>query len=139
MTIRWLLLLTFLVLTPVACAPKAPPLRGAIVPVRLPGATLPPLHRKLVFLWEYTDESVRARCEATLALGTVSETIQVSGIRCERCVGRLAGALRGHDGLEYANANLMGQVQLQWDDERTNRDAILAALSRAGFRELEAV
>ncbi|HEY9450946.1 MAG TPA: hypothetical protein VIQ60_14440 [Gemmatimonadaceae bacterium] len=61
MTIRWLLLLTFLVLTPVACAPKAPPLRGAIVPVRLPGATLPPLHRKLVFLWEYTDESVRAQ------------------------------------------------------------------------------
>jgi copper chaperone CopZ len=65
-----------------------------------------------------------------------SETIQVSGIRCERCVGRLAGALRGHDGLEYANANLMGQVQLEWDDERTDRDAILAALSRAGFRDL---
>ena len=68
-----------------------------------------------------------------------TETLQVTGVRCERCVGRLAGALRGHDGLEYANANLMGQVQLQWDDERTNRDAILAALSRAGFRELEAV
>ena len=72
-------------------------------------------------------------------MATRSETIQVSGIRCERCVGRLAGALRAHDGLEYANANLMGQVQLQWDDERTDRDAILAALSRAGFRELEAV
>ena len=68
-----------------------------------------------------------------------TETIQVSGIRCERCVGRLAGALRGHEGLEYANANLMGQVQLEWDDERTDRDAILTALSRAGFRELEAV
>jgi copper chaperone CopZ len=67
---------------------------------------------------------------------TRSETIQVSGIRCERCVGRLAGALRGHDGLEYANANLMGQVQLRWDDERTGRDAILAALARAGFRPL---
>jgi copper chaperone CopZ len=72
-------------------------------------------------------------------MATRSETIQVSGIRCERCVGRLAGALHGHDGLEYANANLMGQVQLQWDDQRTDRDAILAALSRAGFRELEAV
>jgi copper chaperone CopZ len=68
-----------------------------------------------------------------------TETIQVSGIRCERCVGRLAGALRGHEGLEYANANLMGQVQLQWDDERTDRAAIVAALTRAGFRELEAV
>ena len=67
---------------------------------------------------------------------TKSETIQVGGIRCERCVGRLAGALRGHDGLEYANANLMGQVQLRWDYERTDREAILAALARAGFRPL---
>lgn len=68
---------------------------------------------------------------------TRSETIQVSGIRCERCVGRLAGALRGHEGLEFANANLLGQVMLQWDDERTDREAILAAMARAGFRPLE--
>ena len=66
-----------------------------------------------------------------------SETVQVSGVRCERCVNRLAGALRGHDGLEFANANLMGQVTLSWDNERTSRDAIVAALSRAGFRPLE--
>ena len=70
---------------------------------------------------------------------TQSETIQVSGIRCERCVARLAGALRGHDGLEFANANLMGQVQLEWDDERTDREAILAAMAKGGFRLLEPV
>jgi hypothetical protein len=52
-------------------------------------------------------------------------------------VGRLAVALRGHDGLEYANANLLGDVMLAWDDERTSRDAIVAALARAGFRETE--
>jgi copper chaperone CopZ len=63
-----------------------------------------------------------------------SETIQVTGIRCERCVMRLGGALRGLDGIESANANLMGQVSLAWDDERVERDAIVAALSRAGFR-----
>jgi copper chaperone CopZ len=72
-------------------------------------------------------------------MATRQDTIQVSGIRCERCVGRLAGALRGHDGLEFANANLMGQVQLEWDDERTDRDAILAAMAKAGFRLLEPV
>ena len=72
-------------------------------------------------------------------MATRSETIQVSGIRCERCVGRLAGALRAHEGLEFANANLMGQVQLQWDDQQTDREAILAAMAKAGFRELEAV
>jgi copper chaperone CopZ len=67
-----------------------------------------------------------------------TETFQVSGIRCERCVHRLAGALRDHDGLEQANANLMGEVTLAWDDERTDRGQLLAALSRAGFRELTA-
>lgn len=68
-----------------------------------------------------------------------TETIQVSGIRCERCVGRLASALRGHDGLEFANANLMGQVTLSFDDERTDRAALLAAMAGAGFRELDSV
>jgi copper chaperone CopZ len=72
-------------------------------------------------------------------MATRSETLQVSGIRCERCVGRLAGALRGHEGLELATANLMGQVQLEWDDERTDREAILAAMAKAGFRPLEPV
>ena len=65
---------------------------------------------------------------------TRRETIQVNGIRCERCVGRLASALQGHDGLEAANANLMGEVTLAWDDERTSRDALVAAMAKAGFR-----
>ena len=69
-------------------------------------------------------------------MATQTETIQVSGIRCEKCVMRLAGALEGHDGLESANANLMGQVMLSWDDERTSREALLEALSKSGFREL---
>jgi copper chaperone CopZ len=66
---------------------------------------------------------------------TRSETIQVSGIRCENCVTRLASALRGHEGLHSATANLMGQVALEWDDEQTSRDALVGALERAGFRE----
>jgi copper chaperone CopZ len=66
---------------------------------------------------------------------TQTETIQVSGIRCERCVQRLAAALDGHDGLEFANANLMGQVTLVWDDQRTKRETILAAMARSGFTE----
>jgi copper chaperone CopZ len=66
------------------------------------------------------------------------ETIQISGVRCERCVMRLAKMLEGHEGLEAANANLMGQVWLTWDDERTSRDALLEAMARGGFRELAA-
>jgi copper chaperone CopZ len=70
-------------------------------------------------------------------LALVTETIQVSGIRCERCVLRLGGALEGLEGLEGANANLMGQIALSWDDERLERDTIFAALERAGFRRLD--
>jgi copper chaperone CopZ len=72
-------------------------------------------------------------------MASVTETIQVSGIRCERCVARLAGSLTGHDGLEAANANLMGQVTLVWDDEQTTREALLEAMSQGGFREVAVV
>jgi copper chaperone CopZ len=72
-------------------------------------------------------------------MASVTETIQVSGIRCERCVARLAGVLTGHDGLEAANANLMGQLTLVWDDEHTTRDALLKAIALGGFREVAVV
>jgi copper chaperone CopZ len=64
-----------------------------------------------------------------------TETIQVTGIRCERCVMRLAKVLEDADGLESANASLMGQVQLVYDDERTSRAALLELMARGGFRE----
>ena len=69
-------------------------------------------------------------------MATKTETMQVSGIRCERCVARLAGALTGLDGLEAANATLMGEVTLTWDDDKTTREALLAAMEKSGFREL---
>jgi len=72
-------------------------------------------------------------------MATITDTIQVSGVRCERCVGRLAGTLRQVDGIESANANLMGMVALSWDDEKTSRDAIVQTLKQGGFPELEAV
>ena len=62
-----------------------------------------------------------------------TDTVLVSGIRCERCVMRLATALEGEPGLEAAHANLMGEVTLTWDDEVTSRDALLGSL--AGFHE----
>jgi copper chaperone CopZ len=64
-----------------------------------------------------------------------TETVQVTGIRCERCVMRLAKVLEGAEGLESANASLMGQVQLVYDDERTSRTTLLELMARGGFRE----
>jgi copper chaperone CopZ len=70
-------------------------------------------------------------------MATVRDTIHVTGVRCERCVMRLAKTLEGHGGLEFANANLMGEVHVAYDDERTSRDALVESLGRGGFRELQ--
>ncbi len=67
-----------------------------------------------------------------------TETIQVSGVRCERCVMKLGAALEGHQGLEAATASLLGEVTLTWDETRTSRDELVAAMSGAGFPALEA-
>jgi copper chaperone CopZ len=67
-----------------------------------------------------------------------TETIQVAGVRCERCVMRLGEALQGQDGLEAANANLLGEVTLTWDESRTSRDHLVTVLTGAGFAPLDA-
>jgi copper chaperone CopZ len=67
-----------------------------------------------------------------------TETIQVAGVRCERCVMRLAEALQGPDGLEAANANLLGEATLTWDESRTSRDYLVTVLTGAGFAPLDA-
>ena len=72
-------------------------------------------------------------------MATQTETIQVGGVRCERCVMRLATALEGQPGLEAAHANLMGEVTLSWDDEITSRAALADVLAGAGFHERPAV
>ena len=43
----------------------------------------------------------------------------------------------GHEGLEAANATLMGQVTVLYDDELTSREALLKEMARGGFRELQ--
>ena len=68
-------------------------------------------------------------------MATVQETIQVKGIRCERCMARLAKVLEGHEGLESANADFQGRVTVTYDDERTSREALLKEMLRGGFRE----
>jgi len=68
-------------------------------------------------------------------MASVTETLLVSGIRCERCVMRLASALEGRRGLDGAHANLMGEVTLTWNDDVTSREELTGALSASGFHE----
>jgi copper chaperone CopZ len=68
-------------------------------------------------------------------MASATDTFQVSGVRCERCVMRLATALEGQPGLEAAHANLMGEVTLSWDDAVTSRATLAGVLAGAGFYE----
>ena len=72
-----------------------------------------------------------------IAMAIVEETLQVRGIRCERCMARLAHVLKGKPGLESANATLAGTVTLAYDDTETSREALVTALAAGGFRELD--
>jgi hypothetical protein len=47
----------------VGCAPKAPPLAGAVSPVPLPRAQLPPGYRRVIFRWAYSDPDYRMQGE----------------------------------------------------------------------------
>ncbi|HMI57575.1 MAG TPA: hypothetical protein VK511_05975, partial [Gemmatimonadaceae bacterium] len=53
------LIVTLLVF--VACSPKAHPLAGAPTPRRVPVAELAPVHRKIVFTWDYSQPELRIR------------------------------------------------------------------------------
>ena len=68
-------------------------------------------------------------------MAVAQETIRMTGIRCERCVGRLAAALQGHEGLESASANLVGDVTLAWNEELHVARCDPGRARPAGFRE----
>jgi hypothetical protein len=46
-----------------ACSPRAHPLTGAPTPRRVPAAELAPVHRKVVFQWDYSQPELRIRGE----------------------------------------------------------------------------
>ena len=53
-------------------------------------------------------------------------------------MARLGHVLKGHHGLESVNADFQGNVTLVYDDERTDRDALVGAMRRGGFHEVAA-
>ena len=79
--------------------------------------------------------AVVERTASIVHVSTVTETLHVSGVRCERCAGRPAVAVRGDGAREGADATRLAEVTRAGDHARTSRDEILSALARAGFHE----
>ena len=65
-------------------------------------------------------------------MAVVTETLEVEGVRCERCVQALATALGGVEGLAGASANLMGEVTIAYESPEV-RHAAISAIEAAGF------
>jgi copper chaperone CopZ len=69
---------------------------------------------------------------AGYAGGVHTETFEVEGVHCPRCIEKIAAALTGLEGLHAANANLMGEVTVQLDGPEAH-ERVQAALEGAGF------
>jgi hypothetical protein len=52
-----------LIVVAAACSPRAGPLTGTLAPRRVPVAELAPVHRKIVFQWDYSQPELRMRGE----------------------------------------------------------------------------
>jgi copper chaperone CopZ len=62
----------------------------------------------------------------------IAEVFEVEGVRCPRCIEKIASALRGIEGLQAADANLMGEISVRLDGPAAH-DRVQAALESAGF------
>ena len=69
---------------------------------------------------------------ARYAGGVITEVFEVEGVHCPRCIATIAAALTGIEGLHAADANLMGEVNVQVEGPDAHA-RVQAALEGAGF------
>jgi copper chaperone CopZ len=73
----------------------------------------------------------RTRC-ARYADGVIAEVFEVEGVRCPRCIEKIAAALSAVEGLQAADANLMGEISVLLDGPDAHA-RVQSALEAAGF------
>jgi copper ion binding protein len=60
--------------------------------------------------------------------------MQVEGMTCQGCVRSIEKKLSGVKGVDYAHVNLgAGNVTVEFDDDRTSAQTLLAAVEQIGF------
>ena len=64
-----------------------------------------------------------------------TETIKVEGMMCGNCQMHVTKAVSGVDGVSNVDVDLKdGQVTVDYDEGKTNTDAIKAAVVEAGYK-----
>ena len=62
------------------------------------------------------------------------ETFQVTGMTCSACSAHVEKAVRGLQGIDSANVNLMlGSMTVAYDETVTNAEQIIATVIGAGY------
>jgi len=63
-----------------------------------------------------------------------TETIQVSGWKCDQCPGKTAAKVKAVDGVESATADReKGQLVVKYDDSKAKRADLEKAVADSGF------
>ena len=78
---------------------------------------------------------VIAVCASSAALaGVKTETVKVSGWKCDNCPPKTAAKLKAVKGVESATADReKGEVVVKYDDTRTKRADLDKAVADSGF------
>ncbi len=76
-----------------------------------------------------------ALCASTAALAEVkTETIKVSGWKCDKCPPKTAAKLKAMNGVESATADrAKGEIVVKYDDSKTKRADLEKAVADSGF------
>jgi copper chaperone CopZ len=63
-----------------------------------------------------------------------TETIKVSGWKCDKCPGKTAAKLKAVTGVESASADReRGHIVVKYDDSKTNHANLEKAIADSGF------
>src|SRR3954452_13405723 len=78
--------------------------------------------------------TITAPTAAAPAEANAACTLEIGGMTCASCVGRVEKALRKLDGVAAAEVNLATEVAtVRFDPEQVGLDELTAAVSRAGY------
>ena len=62
-----------------------------------------------------------------------TETMNVTGMTCGGCVGKVTQALTAVPGVGRVDVSLPGKVSVDFDEKLTSRERLQSAVKKAGF------
>lgn len=74
----------------------------------------------------------------TAAAFTKTVTIKVEGMKCSKCSGAVAKALKATEGVEEAEVNSeKGEAVIKYDDQKLDETKLREVINKTGFKAVE--